>query len=100
MKPEGAIFGDASTNYLQLARIVEGNRAASNLDRIVSNKGAMTYECVWGKASDNSPWPSAYVCEVGDWNALAEASLSAADCLGFYVLDELPPSATVGIALA
>ena len=35
---------------------IKTNRAFQNLDRISSNGGKLTYECVWAQADGGGPW--------------------------------------------
>lgn len=94
---DGLVLDTPSAKYPHLAYILEKNRAAGNVDRIVSNKGAVSYECVWGKPDEQGPWVCAFALDVSDWKDLGEPRLYQRDCLGFYVQDALPALATVEI---
>jgi hypothetical protein len=97
IKPEGVVLDVPTGNYPHLAHILDKNRAASNVDRIVSNKGGVTYECVWGRPDQQGPWLCAFSLDVSDWKVLGEPRLYQRDCLGFYVQDAIPASATIEV---
>ena len=97
IKPEGLVLDVPTGNYPPLANVLNKNRAASNVDRIVSNKGAVTYECVWGRPDQQGPWLCAFSLDVSDWKLLGEPRLYQRDCLGFYVQDTIPPSAIIEV---
>jgi hypothetical protein len=52
---------------------VKSNRARCNLDRVVSNKGKMTYECVWQQADNSGPWMCIFALDIYDWRIWAGA---------------------------
>lgn len=97
IKPEGIVLDVPTGNYPQLARILDNNRAASNVDRIVSNKGGVTYTCVWGRPEQQGPWLCAFSLDVSEWTDLGEPRLYQRDCLGFYVQNAIPASATIEV---
>ena len=93
-KPEGIVLDVSDANYPHLAFVLDKNRAATNVDRIVSNKGTVSYECVWGQPKTDGPWLCAFALNVSDWKDLGEPRLYQRDCLGFYVQPEKPSTAT------
>lgn len=93
--PEGAVLETPSANYAQLSHIVKTHTDAGNVDRIVSNKGAMSYSCVWGQPVPSGPWLCAFGLDIYDWKDLGEPRLEQRDCLGFYVQDKRPNGAAV-----
>jgi hypothetical protein len=93
-KEDGVVLEGANANYPQLAYVLEKNRAAQSVDRIVSNKGAVSYECVWGQPQPDGPWLCAFALNISDWKDLGEPRLYQRDCLGFYVQPDKPPMAT------
>jgi hypothetical protein len=81
--------------HAAFAHIVKTRTEAGNVDRIVSNKGAMSYSCVWGRPVPSGPWLCAFGLDVYDWKDLGEPPIQQRDCLGFYVQDERPNGAAV-----
>jgi hypothetical protein len=67
-------------------RGARSNRLRGNLDRIVCNKGKLTYECVWQQADNGGPWMCIFALDIYDWKDLGRTGvLPARGCAGFYL---------------
>jgi hypothetical protein len=101
--PDGEIInGDVRLSpvreqHAYFVQIIKMNREAQNLDRIVSNVGAVTYECVWGQMDHDSPWLCVFALDIYDWRDLGEERLGQRGCVGMYQLDKPPAGATMEI---
>jgi hypothetical protein len=79
---------------------IKSNRARGNLDRIVSNKDKLTYECVWQQADNGGPWMCIFALDIYDWKDLGRSRvMPARGCAGFYITPThaLPASATKAV---
>jgi hypothetical protein len=67
---------------------IKRNRAWNNLDRIVSNRGQLRYECVWCLADDGQSWLCVFGLDIYDWKDLGHstAAIPARGCAGMYLL--------------
>ena len=83
IRPQRALF----------VALIKMNRAASNLDTIVSNAGNLRYECVWGEA-DPGVWRCVFALDVYDWRDLGPPELRQRGCVGLYELESPPLNAT------
>jgi hypothetical protein len=82
---------------------IKSNRVRSNLDRIVCNKGKLTYECVWQQADNGGPWMCIFALDIYDWKDLGRTGiLPARGCAGFYLAPSggVPANATKAISSA
>ncbi|GEP59662.1 hypothetical protein RSO01_68280 [Reyranella soli] len=75
--------------------VIKMNRDAQRLDRINSNAGAVTYECVWGQMDDHAPWLCVFALDIYDWRDLGEERLGHRGCVGCYQTNHVPSGATV-----
>jgi hypothetical protein len=77
---------------------IKRNRALHNLDRIISNRGKMRYECVWCLADDGKTWFCMFALDIYDWKDLGSstAAIPARGCAGVYWSGdgEPPPDAS------
>ena len=68
-------------------RIIKENRARNNLDRLVSNRAKLVYECVWREADSNAGWVCIFALDICDWKDLgAVPGLPSCGCAGWYWL--------------
>jgi hypothetical protein len=68
-------------------RIIKENRAKTNLDRVVSNRGKLIYECVWRDADNSAGWVCIFALDICDWKDLgAVPGLPSCGCAGWYWL--------------
>lgn len=84
--------------HTHFVRVIKDNRALQNLDRIVSNRARLTYECVWARSDNEGPWMCIFGLDLYEWKDLgATEGFPARGCAGFYVTasGQLPPMATV-----
>lgn len=72
---------------LRFVEIIKINRAARNLDQIVSNNGKLQYDSVWAQMDDDGPWFCVFALNLYDWKDLGDSRhFSSRGCIGFYVL--------------
>lgn len=85
--------------HLLVVEHIKLNRLHNNLDRIVSNKGKMTYECVWCQADDQRRWLCMFALDIYDWKDLGSHTkdIPARGCVGIYMLQDgsMPKGATM-----
>jgi hypothetical protein len=62
------VFAPLLVQHPLFVQTIKSNRARDNLDRIVCNKGKLTYECVWQQADDCGPWMCIFAIDIYDWN--------------------------------
>lgn len=69
---------------------IKRNRAWNNLDRIVSNRGQLRYECVWCLADDGRSWLCVFGLDIYDWKDLGHstAAIPARGCAGIYSIKD------------
>lgn len=80
---------------------IKVNRFAKNLDRINSNNGELTYECIWVR-SDSGPWLCIFALNIYDWKDMgAVQNFPARGCVGCYITatGEPPAGATQATSL-
>jgi hypothetical protein len=95
------VFAPLLVQHALFVQTIRSNRARSNLDRIVCNRGKLTYECVWQQADDGGPWMCIFALDIYDWKDLGRTGiLPARGCAGFYVTPArtVPASATRAVA--
>ncbi|HUL04926.1 MAG TPA: hypothetical protein VLV76_01245 [Candidatus Acidoferrum sp.] len=82
---------DVHRNFLHE---IKTQRALQNLDRITSNNGKLTYECVWCKFCDADVWACVFALNIHDWKDLGlTPGQPARGCAGSYILPSgLPPN--------
>jgi hypothetical protein len=74
--------------HLLFVKMVKVNRIRNSVDRIVTNKGKMTYECLWVQTDDRSEWFCMFALNIYDWKDLGATSIQPArGCAGGYALD-------------
>jgi hypothetical protein len=80
--------------HLAFVETIKVQRAKRNLDRIRSNNGKLTYECVWCQADNGGPWLCIFALDLYDWKDLGlTPGQPARGCAGFYKLEsDLPPT--------
>jgi hypothetical protein len=96
----GPIFAPLLVQHALFVRTIKSNRVRANLDRIVCNKGKLTYECVWQQADNGGPWMCIFALDICDWKDLGRTGvLPARGCAGFYITPErtVPASATKAV---
>jgi hypothetical protein len=54
--PYGGMLKPVLPQHQLAVRTIKENRARNNLDRLVSNRGKLVYECVWREADSNAGW--------------------------------------------
>jgi hypothetical protein len=65
---------------------IKRNRVWNNLDRIISNRGELRYECVWCLADDGTSWLCMFALDIYDWKDLGSSTpaIPARGCAGIY----------------
>jgi hypothetical protein len=65
---------------------IKRNRAWNNLDRVVSNRGQLQYECIWCLTDDGNSWLCMFALDIYDWKDLGSttAAIPARGCAGIY----------------
>ena len=94
------VFAPLLVQHPLFIQTIRSNRLRNNLDRIVCNKGKLTYECVWQQADNSGPWMCIFVLDIYDWKDLGRTGvLPARGCAGFYVkpTGTAPASSTRGM---
>jgi hypothetical protein len=95
------VFAPLLVQHSLFVQTIKSNRARGNLDRIVCNKGKLTYECVWQQADNGGPWMCIFALDIYDWKDLGRTGvLPARGCAGFYVTPArtIPANATQAVA--
>jgi hypothetical protein len=88
------MFAPLLAQHPLFVQTIKSNRVRGNLDRIVSNKGKLIYECVWQRADNGGPWMCIFALDIYDWKDLGRTgTLPARGCAGFY----LTPTRTVPV---
>ena len=75
------------------------NRAAKNVDLIVTNAAKLHYECVWVPEDNGPRWLCVFALNVYGWIEIGDTqNFTPRGCVGFYLFDqsEVPPNATSG----
>jgi hypothetical protein len=86
--------------HLRFVQTIKSNRVRGNLDRIVCNKGKVTYECVWQQADNCGPWMCIFALDIYDWKDLGGTGLlPARGCAGFYMTPALTVPASASKAV-
>lgn len=72
------------------------NRAARNVDRIITNGGRLRYECVWAQDDRGRHWLCIWALDLYGWIGLGDRRFGHRGCTGAYLLDsgQPPPTAT------
>jgi hypothetical protein len=94
-------FAPLLPQHLLFVQTIKSNRTRANLDRIICNKGKLTYECVWQQADKGGPWMCIFALDIYDWKDLGRTGvLPARGCAGFYVTPArtAPANATRAVA--
>jgi hypothetical protein len=89
------VFAPLLVQHPLFVQTIKSNRARGNLDRIVCNKGKLTYEAAGG-----GPWMCIFALDIYDWKDLGRTGvLPARGCAGFYVTpaQTVPANATRAI---
>jgi len=97
------VFAPLLVQHPLFIQTIKSNRLRGNLDRIVCNKGKMTYECVWQQADNSGPWMCIFALDIYDWKDLGRTgALPARGCAGFYLTPtrSVPANATKALASA
>jgi len=82
-----AVLQPLRVQHPLFVQTIKANRLRGNLDRIVSNKGKLTYECVWQQADNGGPWMCIFALDIYDWKDLGRSpGLPARGCAGFYLM--------------
>jgi hypothetical protein len=70
---------------------IKRNRAWNNLDRIVSNRSQLQYECVWCLADDRKAWLCMFALDIYDWKDLGHSTtaIPARGCAGIYSIKDI-----------
>jgi hypothetical protein len=95
------VFQTLLMQHPLFVQTIKSNRARDNLDRIVCNKGKLTYECVWQQADNGGPWMCIFALDIYDWKDLGRTGmLPARGCAGFYMTPTLTAPAGASRAVA
>jgi hypothetical protein len=97
------VFAPLLVQHPLFVQTIKSNRLRGNLDRIVCNKGKMTYECVWQQGDNSGPWMCIFALDIYDWKDLGRTgALPARGCAGFYLTPtrSVPANATKALASA
>lgn len=88
--------GPKKEQHFEIVRAIKNQRAANNVDRIISNNGKVRYECVWAFADDRNAVESdqrttmpRQVCffalNIYDWKSLGDVGVvPGRGCAGAY----------------
>jgi hypothetical protein len=96
-----ALVEPVRPQHLRFVETIKLNRFKANLDRVVTNKGKFTYECVWVQADGGGPWMCVFAINIYDWKDLGRTEQHLArGCAGFYIPPSktAPPNATTAIS--
>jgi hypothetical protein len=76
--------------HLIIVDTVKRNRVHNNVDRIVSNNGKLTYECVWCKCDNDVGWLCMFALDIYNWKVLGShtSEFPARGCAGLYMLPD------------
>jgi hypothetical protein len=97
---ELVLEGPKKEQHFTIVQAMKNQRAARNVDRILSNKGKLTYECVWVWADDRKavmtgqrPIRKQRACifalDIYDWKELGDVGqFPARGCAGVYFLPD------------
>jgi len=99
--PQGPEPEPVREQHLKFVETLKINRAARNLDRIVSNNGKLTYESVWDQA-DGGQSICIFALDLYGWKELGDIhNFVPRGCAGSYVMSSFraPESATRGTRL-
>ena len=93
---ELVLEGANQEQHFKIVRAIKNQRAADNVDRIISNNGKVRYECVWAYAADWSELESDqrvitprhacfFALDIYDWKSLGDVGVvPARGCAGAY----------------
>lgn len=96
---ELVIEGPKKEQHFAIVEAIKNQRALGNVDRIVSNNGKLTYECVWVWADDANAVAAGrpimrrracfFALDIYGWKALGDVGqLPARGCAGAYFLPD------------
>lgn len=91
---ELVLEGPKKDQHFAIVQALKNQRALGNVDRIVSNNGKLTYECVWVWAVDrNGPMIKRRACffalDIYSWKQLGDVGqFPARGCAGAYFLPD------------
>lgn len=76
---------------------IKNCRAHANIDRLIANKGKLTYECVWAPDDGGRFWHCIFALNIYDWRDLAPTNMGErCGCAGCYTVsaDQVPEHGT------
>jgi hypothetical protein len=79
-----SLMQNLQRNHLTFVEVIKKNRMAERLDRIHSNNGKFTYECVWAKADDGTEC-CVFAIQLYDWQLLGPTNRPRTSCVGMYL---------------
>lgn len=94
------VFAPLLVQHPHFVQTIKCNRTCGKLDRIVCNKGKLTYECAWQQADNGGPWMCIFALDIYDWKDLGRTGvLPTRGCAGFYITptQTVPASATKAV---
>ena len=97
----GELIGMRLAQHRLFVETIKVNRAARNIDSIVSNNRKLRYESVWAR-SDTGPWICVFALDLYEWANLGDMNnFAKRGCAGSYVMPSgtAPQGATVATDL-
>lgn len=83
---DGPVRDKFRPQHLYFVELIKINRAARNIDRIVSNNGKLRYECVWNHTT-KGVWVCVFALDIHQWRYRATIhNYEPRGCTGFYQL--------------
>ena len=97
--PSGIVIDPILEQHVVAVDLIKRNRIVENLDKVISNKQKLRYECVWRKADAADAWACFFALDIYDWKDLGSHTekIPARGCVGIYMLPDkaAPPGATL-----
>ena len=99
---QGIRFHPIPDHHQAFVKAIKLNRAARNVDTLITNAAKLRYECVWANEDNGPRWFCIFALDVYDWIKLGDMkNFHARGCVGAYMPGKSSPpiGASVGTQL-
>ena len=90
---QGMRFHPIPEHHQPFVKTIKLNRAARNVDTLITNADKLRYECVWANEDNGQRWFCTFALDIYDWIKLGDMkNFDARGCVGAYMPGvSLPP---------
>lgn len=86
---QGVVIEPIRPEHTEFVKTIKLNRAAGNVDTIVTNSGKLRYQCVWARDDTMASWFCIFALDLYDWITLGDINnFQARGCVGAYMLND------------